>query len=486
MIDDLWGAIKTGRGAQLDWVSENAPLDSIAAILTAMANARGGTLVIGVLGPNGTLVGVRDSDNAVDRVLQAALSIEPQLIIPLPRPTQLRDRIVVIVHVPAGLPHVYALDGRYLFRHGTENLALRPRELRRLMIERGEVSFETEIAPDTTLDDLDWDKVKAYAQMMGASSSGSHAITHETLLLKRGCLTREVDGGKLHPTYAGILLFGKDPQAVIRGATITAVRFAGSTMGDKFTRVDLNGTLPDQIRKAETFLIDTLRKGVHLGKSMERAEQFEYPLEAARELIVNAVAHRDYSIAGDEIRLFIFGDHMEVTSPGKLPGPVTINNIKDERFSRNPVIVQVLSDMRFIERLGYGVDRVYDLMHAQQLQPPRFEETSGGFRVTLYNHPEPVVITPPTPIPINANTLQYTGVFNDVIVNPRQEVALTYLTNGNHRITNSDLQSMCPDVHAETIRRDLADLVTKKLLKKIGEKRGSYYILNPHAAKPKA
>src|SRR5690606_15283024 len=104
-------------------------------------------------------------------------------------------------------------------------------------------------------------------------------------------------------------------------------------------------------------------------------------------LVVNAAAHRDYSISGDTIRLFIFRNRMEVTSPGGLPGPVTIDNIKDERFSRNPVIVQVLSDMGFIERLGYGVDRVIDLMSEKHLRAPEFEETAGGFRVALYNDP---------------------------------------------------------------------------------------------------
>src|SRR5690606_13703805 len=107
-----------------------------------------------------------------------------------------------------------------------------------------------------------------------------------------------------------------------------------------------------------------------------------------RELVVNAVAHRDYQISGDGIRLFIFSNRMEVTSPGGLPGPVTIDNIKDERFSRNPAIVQVLSDMGFIERLGYGVDRVIDLMRQKRLRAPEFEEKSGGFCVILRNEVE--------------------------------------------------------------------------------------------------
>jgi len=190
--------------------------------------------------------------------------------------------------------------------------------------------------------------------------------------------------------------------------------------------------------------------------------------------VVNAVAHRDYSIKGDGIRVFLFSNRMEVTSPGGLPGPVTIANIKDERFSRNPAIVQVLSDMGFIERLGYGVDRVIDLMHQQKMREPEFMETAGGFRVILRNEIEAAQIeSKPSPHPI-----EFKGEYRGIAINPRQETALAYLlTEGNTRITNSDLQQLCPDVHPETIRRDLADLVTKDILRKMGEKRGSYYVL---------
>src|SRR5690606_25778707 len=193
------------------------------------------------------------------------------------------------------------------------------------------------------------------------------------------------------------------------------------------TKQDITGNLPEQLRRAETFLIDNLRRGVHIGKSMARAESLEYPLEAARELVVNAVAHRDYSITGDGIRLFIFRDRMEVISPGGLPGPVTIDNIKEERFSRNPIIVQILSDLGYIERLGYGVDRVYDLMRERQLRAPQFEETSGGFRAVLFNQTEPQAAGKPG----SETATPYFGEYRGIPVNPRQEAAIAFLNSGN-------------------------------------------------------
>lgn len=463
--EDIERLIQNGRGTTFEWLEDTSPVSYIAESLSAMANSQGGTLLIGVRGEDTPIVkGIDDQATAIDRLVDIALSLDPPLIAPLPFSVELEGKTVVVVPIPAGMPHVFALNGRYLFRRGTQNVALASQDLRRLFIARGEISFETNVAYGALLSDLDWDKVHDYVKSLhGLGDSDPRHV-----LLRRGCLIRQ--DGDFFPTNAGVLLFGRDPQQFVLGADITAVRFAGENMSDTFSRQDITGTLPDQIKRAETFLIDHLRKGVQLRHTMARKEQFEYPMEAARELVVNAVAHRDYSISGDGIRLFLFKDRMEVTSPGGLAGPVTIDNIKDERFSRNPAVVQVLSDMGYIERLGYGVDRVIELMHQQNLGEPDFCETSGGFRVTLHNRAEKA------PHQVTAEIVS--GEYDGIVINPRQEAALSYLKQPNNsRITNSELQRLYPDVHAETIRRDLADLVTKNILTKRGQKRGSYYVL---------
>jgi len=460
---DILSLIDGGRSEVLDWLPGRAPVADIAATLAAMANAHGGTLLLGVAPRTDKPAGVDDGENAINRVLEAALAITPALIIPLPYIVKVNGLPMVLVQIPRGMPHVYALDGRYLTRDGVTNVPLVPQALRRLILERGDVTFESEPARGARRDDLDWGQVEAYT----ASLSGMGGISAEQVLVKRGCLVM-VDG-ELRPTNAGLLLFGKDPQQFLRGSDITAARFAGEEMGDVFTRQDIVGTLPQQIRKAETFLFDNLRKGVQLGEKMARHEHTEYPLKAVRELVVNAVAHRDYSIHGDGIRLYLFSDRLEITSPGGLPGPVTVDNIVDERFSRNSVIVQVLSDMGFIERLGYGVDRVIALMREMNLPEPEFVETAGGFCVRLFN--QPVSLDPQEPE-------LFGGVFRGHEINRRQEYALDFLINRkNARITNKDLQELCPDVHSETIRRDFADLVSRGILIKMGENRGSYYVL---------
>jgi ATP-dependent DNA helicase RecG len=126
--------------------------------------------------------------------------------------------------------------------------------------------------------------------------------------------------------------------------------------------------------------------------------------------------------------------------------------------------------MGFIERLGYGVDRVIALMREMNLPDPKFAETAGGFRVILTNKP--------VAEPAGAEPELFGGVFLGQPINRRQEYALDFLINRkNARITNKDLQELCPEVHSETIRRDFADLVSRGILIKMGEKRGSYYVL---------
>jgi ATP-dependent DNA helicase RecG len=457
-MGEILALLQQGKGQEIDFKAEGVSARTLAESLVALANASGGTVLVGVGPKSGRLLGLKDAEAARDKALEAAFLTEPPLIMPLPEVVTLDDKDFLVITVPPGLPHVYSLRGKYLIRDGAQDKPLPPKRLRRLIIERGEVSFESLIPPGATLDDIDRDKAKRYL----ASLEGLSAATTEEALHNRGCLMHEEGGYR--PTNAGILLFGIQPEHFVKSSEIIVARYAGREMSDAFVREDIKGTLPDQIRRAEAFLVSNMKRGVRL-VSLEREEQVEYPVKAVREAIVNAVAHRDYSIRGDEIRVFMFSDRIEFYSPGRLPGHVTVDNIVEERFSRNEVIVQVLADMGFIEHLGYGIDRMIKLMRDYGLPAPRFQETAGGFRVTLYGHGEGLVSEEEIDL----------SRWSHLDLNQRQEQPLAYLLEKG-RITNREYQELCPDVSSETIRRDLADLVNKNVLLKIGRKRATYYI----------
>jgi ATP-dependent DNA helicase RecG len=470
-LDDIAGLISFGPDERVAFAPANAGPARLAETLAALANTHGGVLLVGI-NAAGRPTGIADAGETRATLQTAGLLASPPLILPLPQTIEVDGKTVCSVEVPPGLPHVYSMDGRYLTRTGAQNRLLSAGELSALLLARGEAGFESRPVPGATLDDLDPVLVQAYLEKLNplAAAGESDAAPMRDLsddhewskaLLARGCLTQTGSGPV--PSYAGVLLFGRQPQRYLRSAQITLVRYAGPQMGDEFLRHDAAGALPDQIRQTEAFVTANMRRGMRL-TGFTRQETTEYPLGVVREAIVNAVAHRDYAIRGDDIRVLMFSDHMEVYSPGRLPGHVTLANLVTERFSRNEAIAQALSDLGFVERLGYGIDRMVASMAEAGLPAPLFEETVAGFRVTLRGRGEELV------------SLETSPRWGNRRLNPRQERAVAYLAERG-TITNREFRELCPELSDETIRRELADLVDQGLIVKVGERKATYYML---------
>ena len=432
---DIYPRIAQGMSLNQHWFREVVPLEQLAAVLAGMANSQGGSIYLGVNPGTGKIEGVRDIPGAIDNLFQACLLIEPTLVIPVPKTYQVAKAKILVISIPAGLPHVFNLDGRYYWRDGRQTQTIPPRQLRKLLVERGLLQFESQVPEDASIEDLDPQQLGTYSDAYIAALNlpeDHKQPAVEGILQQRGCL-KEVDG-VLKPTYAALLLFGHAPQRWLPTAQILATRFAGNSFGDRFIKQEINGSLTLQLNEAEKFLRTNLQKVVRM-VGLTHQETLEYPFSAVRELVINSVAHRDYNAQGDCIHINIFSNQLEVTSPGGLPGPITVENLLRARFSRNPIIVQVLADLGYVERLGYGLDRVVSSMREYLLPPPNFEESTGVFRVTLRNEP--------------GNDLpQYR--LDDI--HPRQALALNYLAS-RKRITNRAYQELCPDVHPETLRR---------------------------------
>ncbi len=450
--------IKEGASDRLALLAAKNSARNVAETLAAMANADGGLAVLGVT-HSGTPQKNIDSKLLLQMVAEASLLSDPPLILPSAQTVLFREGEVVVVEVPAGLPHVYSLQGSYLTRTAGQNRPLTTPELRRLLLDRGDRGYESQPVEGATLSDLDNGKINRYLDHIAAPPDANPV----QMLQARGCVVNSPEAEPT-PTAAGLLLFGRDPHRFIRSSEIICVRYAGESMSDEFVRQDISGTLPDQLRQAEAFVTANMRRGMRI-TGLSRQDSTEYPLPVVREAIVNAVAHRDYSIRGEGIRLLMFGDRLEVYSPGRLPGHVTLANLKEERYSRNEAIVAILSDLGYIERLGYGIDRMIAAMNEAGLPDPKFEETTAGFRVTLFSAGNDLVSAQPQ------SQRWHHGVHNE-----RQEMALAFVRE-HGRITNGDYQELVPEVSEETIRRDLADLVEKNLLIRIGAKKATYYIL---------
>jgi ATP-dependent DNA helicase RecG len=459
----LEALLADGEGPRLAFARERSRLDDLAETLVAFANGQGGALVLGVQGrARGKPEGLADPQAARELLFEAALACTPPLILPLPQPAQLGEACLLVAHVPAGLSQVYSLHGKYLRREGATNQPLAPDVLRRLLLERGEVSWERAVPEGATTDELDPARVAAYARRMGPNAEEEPL----GLLLRRGCLIQlhTSQPPPLAPTNAGLLLFARQVEARFPQAEITLVHYRGRDMADAFEREDVHDTLVEAVRRAERWLMEHMRKGSRM-VGLERQDWTQFPPGAVREALVNAVAHRDYSVRGEGIRVALFSDRLEVYSPGRLPGHVTVENLMAERFSRNESLVQVLADFGLIERLGYGIDRMLRQMEDAGLPPPGFRETAAGFLVTLVGQ----AAEERQPDSLDTREWARQGL------NERQIAAMVQLAE-QRRITNRDLQDRYPEVSPETIRRDLVDLVERGFLLKVGDKRATYYI----------
>lgn len=460
LAEAIEGLIGVGDSERAAFFRDRPRPEDLAETLAAFANRSGGLIVAGVGGrAQRKAEGVDDPERIAALVNEAALALTPPLLLGLPQQVVVAGHTLVCATVPPGLPHVYSVAGRYLRREGPTNAPLSAHQLRQLLLERGDAGWDRVVPEDVRLDDLDTQKIEHYVERIGTAAADDPLLW----LFRRGCLDRR--GNRYVPTNAGVLLFGRHVEHWLPQCEITLVRYRGLEMSDEWEREDIRDTLPEQVRRAQTWIVEHMRKGSRM-VGLEREDWTEYPEAAVREILVNAVAHRDYAVRGEGIRISLFADRLECYSPGRLPGHVTIDNIATERFSRNEVLVQALSDLRLIERLGYGIDRVVKQMASAGLPSPSFRETAAGFVVTLQGR----AVADARAIGVDTAAWRRQGI------NERQIAALLYLAE-QQRITNREYRELQPDISDETVRRDLADLVERGLLLRIGDRRGTYYIL---------
>lgn len=197
------------------------------------------------------------------------------------------------------------------------------------------------------------------------------------------------------PTLCDVLNFGKFPQYFSPNLDIVAVRCAGkeygveSSEGVRFLdNKRLDGTIQEMIKQAIAFVGNNTKTATKIDENGNRADVTEYPIGAIREILLNALIHRDYSIhtENDPIRLTIYDNRIEITNPGGLYGRLSLNDLGKVRADiRNPFIASALETLNVTENRYSGIPMIYAEMRKAGLKDPKFEEERGTFKVTLYN-----------------------------------------------------------------------------------------------------
>ncbi len=253
-----------------------------------------------------------------------------------------------------------------------------------LVYAKGVKYFEDQPVAGASLEDIDLDFVATYCKKIGYTKGDAEFYLRHNNEFITTCDGEDKISG------ATILLFGKNPQKFFPRARVRFVRYEGRTaeVGDRMNvikDVKFTGRILEQVNEAVNFVKTQIRDYTKLGKNAVFQTIPEYPDFCWTELIVNAIAHRDYSIMGTDIQIKMFDDHFLVESPGTLPGLVRINNIREYHFSRNPKIVELLNEYDLVKEFGEGIDRVYRDMATAGLPEPIFKEIEFMFYATLKN-----------------------------------------------------------------------------------------------------
>jgi predicted HTH transcriptional regulator len=317
--------------------------DDLADRIACMANTADGVLVLGVDDKTRDILGMPlERLEMMERFVFEICndSIRPPvafrtLRMELPDATGV-PRPVLKVDVPRSL-FVHESPGGYFHRQGSSCRKMPPDRLALLFQQRSQarlIRFEEQAVPDTTLADLD---ERLWRRFIGPSSA------EEIGTLRKMRLLTVDDAGHDRVTVAGILLASREPQRRLPGAFIQAVRYRGVRQDSNYQidAHDITGPLDVQVREALAFVRRNMM--VAARKDPGRVEIPQYSVRAVFEAVVNAVAHRDYSVHGSKIRLFLFDDRLELYSPGPLPNTVTIDSIALRQSTRNELVTTLLA-----------------------------------------------------------------------------------------------------------------------------------------------
>ena len=354
--------------------------------VVALSNLKGGKIIIGVEDDR-TISGIIDS-KCEEWVMNICRTLVSPGVIPYYEEIQINGgKRVAVVYIDMGYSKPYYVEKGerkiYYIRVGSTSREATREELSRLFQMSGAYHYDIAPIANANIKDIDMDRVIEYFSIY-------HGIRIENLtdsevknILNNTDIMRRTEYGDVL-TVGGLLAFGLKPQRFLSNTGVTFAYFLGDNISDKLLdRKIIDGTLTELIDKT----VEIIQRNLESPSRIEGLKRIEkiFPQEVLREAVTNAVAHRDYSI-GAEIRVYMFSNRIEVRSPGALPNTVTIEKMKigGYPFPRNPLIAQYLRDLRYIDRLGRGVQMILRKTKEVGFSEPSLREEGEEFILTLF------------------------------------------------------------------------------------------------------
>lgn len=363
---ELLEIISNGESSKVEFKTDDVHPATLSEEIVAFANFEGGTILIGV-DDSGELKGCTRADIEEFVVNICRNNVRPSMI-PIIEKITVDKKNIVAVSIPRGDTAYSTNRGLYYIRVGSTKQVPTQQELLRLFQKRNMLQFDETPVIKASANSIDKEKVDSYLAELGQSplnDKDDKALERELINLS---ILQDVDN-TLYPSLGGILAFGKNPQKYFPSYNIQCGAYKGENfLSDTVREKDLKGTLDELIEDAVAFLKLFMPQNQILERGIKRKDEYLYPVEALREGIVNAVSHRDYTISGTAVRLFLFSNRLEIRSPGGLSNTLTLENIQYRQFTRNQMIASFLAGYGYMERRGKGILRMIKLCEQNSIK----------------------------------------------------------------------------------------------------------------------
>lgn len=365
--------------------------------LSSFSNTSGGIIIFGVDEKNNyDICGITNPDIFQKKITEQSLMMEPK-IRPIITICEYDGKIIASAEIPEldvfNKPCYYSgkgkMKGSYI-RVGDADLPMTDYEIYSFDAFKYKTEDELRSKERIEKDIFNEISINSFLDKIISVKPNLINLDRDTILKMNGIIDKNN-----YPTVCGILNFGKYPQIFSPNLDIVAVRCSTNEYGIEdqngirfLDNKRLDGTISEMLKLAISFVINNIKKATRINDSGIREDVLEYPIKAIREIILNALIHRDYSIhtENEPIRLTIFDDRIEISNPGGLYGRLSLDELgKVHSDIRNPFIASILEILEVTENRYSGIPTIYAEMKKAGLMEPKFESVRGTFKVTLYN-----------------------------------------------------------------------------------------------------
>jgi ATP-dependent DNA helicase RecG len=407
---ELTELIRNGENSGVEFKRDDIVPERLAKEMAALLNLEGGHILLGVEKDRSVSGLTRVPERAEEWVMEVTRTHLRPLAIPYWETIEWdKGKIIGIVSLPADAPDKPYKAKRgsawvTQIRVGTTTRDATDEEEIRLYQQSGRLQYDRKPVPGSSYSDLDRRRLLNYFRDVRQQAFPDEADEEGWIRLLVNTELMAEDRGRPIPSAGGLLLFGIRPNRYLPQSGVTAVTYQGTAKDyEAKERALLRGPAVSLFSEEREVVeagvieqaLDFVRRNTTVTAWIDdggrRQERWDYPLEAVREAIVNAIAHRDYTITVTDIELSIYSDRLEVISPGRLPNTVTVEKMRaGYRASRNELVKEVLRDYRYIEATGLGVPRkIVQGMLAHNGTEPDLIEDDDRFIVRLWKERKP-------------------------------------------------------------------------------------------------